>query len=97
MVNESIGIEGSRESHLTMALGTHLAERGAPPWFIQKQTGVGFRGMDAEVEDFYLWNYVHQELTTQTTIHQMLSSTRLVASSINPLVPLVMALATSVR
>lgn len=60
MVNESIGIEGSRESHLTMTLGTHLAERGAPPWFIQKQTGVGFRGMDAKVEDFYLWNYVHQ-------------------------------------
>jgi len=48
---------------LKMSLGTHLAEREADPWFIEKQTGINVTNSEIEVSYFFLWNHVHREIT----------------------------------
>jgi hypothetical protein len=48
---------------LNMSLGTHLAQQGAEPWFIEKQTGINATKTELDVSYFFLWNHVHRGTT----------------------------------
>ncbi len=49
-----------RASDLRASTGVHLARRGAQKTRIQNHLGIEHTNWKGEVEDFFLWNYVHE-------------------------------------
>lgn len=49
-----------RASDLRASTGVHLARRGARKTRIQNHLGIEHTNWKDEVEDFFLWNYVHE-------------------------------------
>lgn len=51
-----------RSTDLRASTGVHLARRGAAKTRIQNHLGIPHTNWEADVRDFYLWNYVHENI-----------------------------------